>query len=259
MPHSRPDAHFLHVVLETAQGRKPAIVNRLATAQDSRARGPSDAAIGHQTTGDDSAAQLEDLFHFRVTDDGLAMFRIEHAGHRFFDLVDQFVNDAVKFDLDAFAFRGAHGVAFDFDVEADDDRVRSARQQHVGLGDRTDAGSESSPDRSSCSRFGRTRRPALRANPARRISKRCAELSCRRPLRADSRAWRVAACSVFRCASPRGVPRSKSWPSVSDSMTRNSSPAFGRPVNPRTFTGVEGPASLIGLPRSSISDFTLPP
>ena len=83
---------------------------------------------------------MEDLFHFGVADDGLAMFRIEQAGHRFFDLIDQLVNDAVEFDLDAFAFGRADGVAFDLDVEADDDRVRSAGEQNVGLGDRSDAG-----------------------------------------------------------------------------------------------------------------------
>ena len=70
----------------------------------------------------------------------LAMFRIEQAGHRFFHLIDQFVNDAVEFYLDAFAFRRGHRHAFDFDVEADDDRVRCARQQNVGFGNRTDAG-----------------------------------------------------------------------------------------------------------------------
>ena len=48
------DAHFLHIVLETAQGGEPAIVNRLAPAQDPRARGAADPAIGDQAAGDDA-------------------------------------------------------------------------------------------------------------------------------------------------------------------------------------------------------------
>ena len=75
-----------------------------------------------------------------MADDGFAMFRIEQARHRFFDLVDQLVNDAVKFDLHAFAFRRGHSLAFDFDVETDDHCIRRACQQHVGFRDRSDTG-----------------------------------------------------------------------------------------------------------------------
>jgi len=49
-------AHFLYVVLETAQRRNPAIVNRLALSQEAGARSASDAAIGDQTTSDDAFA-----------------------------------------------------------------------------------------------------------------------------------------------------------------------------------------------------------
>ena len=59
-----------------------------------------------EATGDDAPAQLENLLDLGVADDGLAMLRIEHAGHRFLHLVDQFVDDAVKLDLHAFAFGG---------------------------------------------------------------------------------------------------------------------------------------------------------
>ena len=144
---------------------------------------------------------LENLFHFGVADDGFAMFRIEQAGHRFFDLVDQLVNDAVKFDLDAFAFCGGHGLAFDLDVETDDDRVRCARQQHVGLRNRPDAGvNDLQIDllafdlaQRADQRFERTLRVALQ-NDAQ-------DFLPVRPLRADFRAWRVAARSIFRRAS----------------------------------------------------------
>ena len=48
------DAHFFHVVLETAQRREAAIVNRLAPPQHPRARGARDPAIGDETAGDDA-------------------------------------------------------------------------------------------------------------------------------------------------------------------------------------------------------------
>ena len=75
-----------------------------------------------------------------MSDDGFPMFGIEQAGHRFFDLIEQFVNDAVKFDLDAFAFRGRDSHTLDFDVEADHDGVRRAREQNVRLRNWSDCG-----------------------------------------------------------------------------------------------------------------------
>src|SRR5713226_6121089 len=60
------DANFFHVVLETAQSREPAIVNRLALSQDSRPRRPRDPAIGDEASGHDSFAQFENLFHLGV-------------------------------------------------------------------------------------------------------------------------------------------------------------------------------------------------
>ena len=49
------DAHFFHVVLETAQRGEAAIVNRLAPSQHPRARGARDPAIGDEAAGDNAA------------------------------------------------------------------------------------------------------------------------------------------------------------------------------------------------------------
>ena len=49
------------------------------------------------------------------------------------------VDDRVQADVDALAVGDVGGVAIRPDVEADDDRVRRRRQQHVGLVDRADA------------------------------------------------------------------------------------------------------------------------
>src|SRR6266404_2251269 len=81
-------AHFFYVILEPAQGGKPAIINRLTTSQDPCSRRSRDATIGDETSGHDPSAQLEYLFHFGMANDRFAMFRVEQARHRFFDLIE---------------------------------------------------------------------------------------------------------------------------------------------------------------------------
>ena len=66
--------------------------------------------------------------------------RIEQARHRALNLIRQLVDDGVQSNVDLFLLgrrlRGTLGT----NVEADDDRLRRRRQQHVGLGDRADTG-----------------------------------------------------------------------------------------------------------------------
>ena len=68
------------------------------------------------------------------------MFGLEQAGHRFFDLIEQFINYAIKFDLYALVLRGRDRYGFDFDVETDHDGVRRARKQNVRFRNRSDRG-----------------------------------------------------------------------------------------------------------------------
>ena len=110
----------------------------MALSQNTRARRPSNPAIGHEATGDDASAQLEYLFHLGVSNDGFAQFRIQQAGHGVFDLVEQFINNAVKLDLHAFAFCGRNRHGLDLHVEADDHCVGCTRQQNVRFRNRSD-------------------------------------------------------------------------------------------------------------------------
>ena len=87
-------------------------------------------------------ADLADAEHFAHLRAALVHFlehRLQHAGHGALDLVGQLVDDRVQPDVDFFLL--GHGLrrALRPDVEADDDRVRRRRQQHVGFGDRADA------------------------------------------------------------------------------------------------------------------------
>jgi hypothetical protein len=66
--------------------------------------------------------------------------RLEQAGHRLLHLVGDVVDDRVQADVDLRALGDVGGVAIGPHVEADDDRVRRRREQHVGLVDGADAG-----------------------------------------------------------------------------------------------------------------------
>src|SRR5438270_404366 len=70
-------ADLFHVILETAERRKSAVVNRLTFSNYPRASGPRNSAVRDQTTCHDAFAQLEDLFHFGVTENRFAELRIE--------------------------------------------------------------------------------------------------------------------------------------------------------------------------------------
>ena len=68
-----------------------------------------------------------------MSDHRFTMFGLEQAGHCFFDLIEQFVNDAVKLDLYALPSRRGNGHILDLHIKADDNCVRCARQQNVRL------------------------------------------------------------------------------------------------------------------------------
>src|SRR5690242_85446 len=129
---------FFDVVLETAKRRNPAVVNRLSSSQNASPPGACNPAIGHETTSNDASAQLENLFNLRVSNNGFAQLRFKQTGHGVFDLIKQFINDAVKLDLHAFAFcsRDRHGL--NFHVEADDYCLRCAGEQNIRFRNRPD-------------------------------------------------------------------------------------------------------------------------
>ena len=75
-----------------------------------------------------------------MADDILAQLGFEQAGHGLFDLVDQFVNDGVKFDLHALALGRSGRAVLRLDPETDDNGVGSGGEENVRLADRSDRG-----------------------------------------------------------------------------------------------------------------------
>src|SRR5215831_18019185 len=131
-------ADFLHVVLKTAQRRNPAVVNRLSLSQNASACRASNPAIGDEATSDDPSAQLENLFHFRVSNDRFAQLRFQQTGHGVFDLIEQLINNAVKLDLHAFALRSRDRHGFNLHVKTDDYCLGCASEQNIRFRNRSD-------------------------------------------------------------------------------------------------------------------------
>src|SRR5438128_6244087 len=75
-----------------------------------------------------------------MTENSFSEFRLEYSCHRVFDLIEQLVNDAVKLDLDAFAFRCRNSHVFNFGVEADNNGTRGACEQNVRFRNWPDTG-----------------------------------------------------------------------------------------------------------------------
>ena len=120
--------HFLYIVLETAQRRKPAVINRLPFTEHAGPSHASYATVSHEAAGNDALAKVEHLLHFGVSDDGFPVFGLEQTSHRFLHLIEQLINDAVKFDLDSFAFCSGNGHVLHLHIETDHYSIRSARQ-----------------------------------------------------------------------------------------------------------------------------------
>ena len=131
-------ADFVDLILEAAQRFEAAVIHGLAVAQHAGALLALHGAIGDDGTADEAFVDLEDLLHASVAEHLLAGERIQQALHGFFDLVDEFVDDGVELHLHAFAFRGDERLVLYLDVEADDDGVGSAGEQHVGFVDGAD-------------------------------------------------------------------------------------------------------------------------
>lgn len=123
-PAFQPVADFFDFVLEAFEGGDAAVVDRLTATEDSGASRAGDATVDDDTAADASTREVEDLFDFGVSDRGFAEFRIEETDEGFFHLIDEFVDDAIEFDLDIFPFRGHGSVIFHFDTESDDDGIR---------------------------------------------------------------------------------------------------------------------------------------
>src|SRR5918996_1014177 len=69
--------HFLYIILEAAQRRNPAVVNRLAFTKHAGTRCAGDPAISNKTAGHNASTQLKYLFDLGMANDRFSVFRLE--------------------------------------------------------------------------------------------------------------------------------------------------------------------------------------
>src|ERR1044071_2109037 len=134
--HSGTD--FVDFVLEAAEGQGYAFVDEALSPLNAHLAF-DDAAGGDDAAGDITAlGECKKLPHFGGSDDDFPDKGIEQAGHGFLHLVDQFVNDGVEFDLDAFAFGDLRHAVVDSRVEAENDGFGGGGEDDVRFGDCSD-------------------------------------------------------------------------------------------------------------------------
>src|SRR5688572_4807201 len=120
-----PGLHFLHVVLHAAERFDREILgDDLAVANEADLAAALDVPVGDEAAGDVAElGHLEHLPHFHMAVQLLADFRLEQAGERLLQVVEDLVDDAVQPDLDAPLLGHRAGGFVGNHVEPDDDRV----------------------------------------------------------------------------------------------------------------------------------------
>src|SRR6266481_1678893 len=96
-------AHFIDFILEPTQRLGDALINEALAPHDADLAA-DDAPDRDHATGDGNAlGKGENLADFGRADDDVLQDRIQQAGHGLLHLVNQFINDGIKLDLDPFA------------------------------------------------------------------------------------------------------------------------------------------------------------
>src|SRR5690606_19801086 len=135
----RTRAHFVDIVLEATKRLELAFEDHDVVAQHADRIAATDVAIHDDTTR--NGAELtgaEHLANLGKAHDLLLHLRCQHAREHLLQIVDRFVDDAVVPDIDARFLDHVASGAVGAHVEADDPRIRSLCQRHVGLGDTAD-------------------------------------------------------------------------------------------------------------------------
>src|SRR5437764_3666037 len=128
-----------HVVLDAAKRADRGLVDDGSLADDANLRATPDDAARDHAAGDVAEPRCaEDRAHLGLAERLLGLDRLEHADERLLDVLGQLVDDAVGADLNTLALRERARLGAWANVEADDQRVRRAREVDVVLGDPAD-------------------------------------------------------------------------------------------------------------------------
>ena len=105
--------------MESFEGNHSTVVNRLFFADHAGTTALGDAACLNLRACHHKLGKFEHFFDQGGAEGALAQFGIEKACHGFFHLIHKLVNNAEKFDLNAFAFGGIGGGVIRLGVKPD--------------------------------------------------------------------------------------------------------------------------------------------
>src|ERR1035437_1754734 len=94
-------ANLVDFVLKTAQRLRDAFINDILATPHAHFAAHDAARADHAAGHRRALGQIKNLPDFGGTNDGVLEVGIEQAGHGIFHLINQFVDDRVKFDLHA--------------------------------------------------------------------------------------------------------------------------------------------------------------
>src|SRR5262249_20589092 len=127
--------HLAHVILEALERADLSFPHDPAVTHQSHPRAAGDFSIHHHRTSDGAARDIENFANFDSPELLLTVGGREQSFHRFAHVVDCFVDDGVRANLDTLFLSELRGLWFGTDVKPDDDRTGGCSEGDVRLGD----------------------------------------------------------------------------------------------------------------------------
>ncbi len=133
--------NFLDIVLETAERGNLVLKYNYAVAHYSYLSGAGNLAVLNIRACDGSdAGNMDSLAYLGMTEDNLAVYRLEHTLDSGFYLLYAFIDDSVCADIDTLLGGIVHSKLIGTDIEADDDGIRSGGECDIALCNAADTG-----------------------------------------------------------------------------------------------------------------------
>src|SRR5438094_4284441 len=133
-------AYFAHVFLESPKRRYRAVIDLDSIADHANAPLTVDDATAYGAPSDGADARdLEHLAYLGFAENDLTLLGPQESLERRPHVVHRLVNDAIEANVDTLALGSRSRVVVRSNVEAENDRTRSLREQNIAFGDRANA------------------------------------------------------------------------------------------------------------------------
>src|SRR6266436_1000783 len=130
------DDHFPGIILEALELRQLTLVNHHIVANEAHVGAALDRSLGDPAAGNLAHfGDIEDLQDKGSAEHRFAQYRRQQAGHCFFHVIDEIVDDIVVTNFHAIALGHFARFLVGAHVEADDRGARGLRKRDVGFAD----------------------------------------------------------------------------------------------------------------------------